>query len=218
MKSHATDLKLLPPLLFALLITGCATRGPVIKIVTEEPADDFVVVCNWMTTLSLHGGGSSTGRYPRVVKSGEKVDCGRSLLSRGYASVMHPVYVLDENQKSEIEDGVTIIRPITKLQKLDELKDEFESGKWDKYKNPGVKYSDELVDCNFNNTYLNYYSQVKEVDVKYFKNKYHVPLLDCLKIVLPIRRKYLPHVFEEESTAEELMNRMWESKRWSKYQ
>ena len=40
-------IKLLIPIVFLLLNSGCASFGPTVRIETSEPAEDFVVVCEW---------------------------------------------------------------------------------------------------------------------------------------------------------------------------
>ena len=217
MKSHATDLQLLLPLLFVLLITGCVA-GPKIMIETDEPADDFVVVCNWFTNLSLHGTGSSTGKDVRVVKSGEVVDCGRSLISRGYVSIMHPVYVLRDINPKEKEDGVEVIRPITRLRRLDENKTKFESGYWNDFRKPGSRYLSSFMGCGLGAEYLNNYNKVKKVDSEYFRSKYNASILECLRREYQAIEKYDLDASKQLPSVDERIKLLWAKESWKKYE
>lgn len=203
-------------LLSSLYITGCATVGPLVLIETPEPAEDFVVVCGWskVPLLALHGGGQVTDEDVYVVSSGESVECGLGYGDSAKVKVMHPVYVKPEIIK---RDGASVYHYTkTKLDVLDELKAKFEAGFWDKERHPGLVYANNLVRCGFPHQYFKYYSKAKNVDVNYFKEKYHQLILQCQETTFPIRKKYLPG-YEYYPNPKSLMDRYWESDEWSQY-
>lgn len=211
-------LKLIIPVIAILLNTGCASFGPTVLIETPEPAEDFVVLCEWYKSsmINLHGSGRSLS-YSKVfiTESGKEVDCGMSIFGGvAGASILHPLYT---NMQGEDVDGVSVIRPKSKLEIIDEQKAKFEAGFWDKYKNPGFEYANNLVSCGFGHKYLDYYSEAKEVNIGHFKQLYHVPMLKCLSRTFDITKKYRPAASSRLPSAEVWMNKMWESDSWKKY-
>jgi len=213
-------MKLLTLLIVILLNSGCASFRPTIRIETLEPAEDFVVLCEWYRSgIISHGGGRSlSDQKIFITESGKEVDCGLSWIGGEVsgASILHPLYT---NMQGVDEDGVSVIRPKSKRQILDEQKEKFEAGYWDKNRNPGSRYAEAVGGCGFPYQYLDYYSQVKKVDKQYLKEKYNDIFLECKKRVIPIRNKYLPHTYSgERPTAEKSMENLWNSKGWDKYQ
>ena len=214
-------LKLIIPLVFILLNTSCATYGPTVRIETPEPAEDFVLVCDWSgkTKLNIWKDNYLAKRTVHVVKSGEETPCGVSYSFSDETTnvwLMHPVYW--DGEKIE-EDGRVVYRYTgTKLDYLDKQKEKFEAGFWDKHRNPGFAYANDLVGCGFPHQYFDYYSEVKKVDKEHFRQLYHEPILECKKRVIPIYNKYLSHEYSgKRPNAEESMNNLWESKGWGKY-
>jgi len=82
--------------LLVVLLPGCASFGPTIRIETPEPAEDFVVLCEWhkAALIDFHGGGLKRSDWKVfVTESGKEVDCGVSFGGGdGSATIMHPVY------------------------------------------------------------------------------------------------------------------------------
>ena len=185
--------------------SGCVSVGPTVRIETPEPAEDFVLVCDWASTsmFAIHGGAQVTKQNTYVVKSGEEVACGVALTGgRSSSRVMHPVYW---GVKITEEDDVTVYRYTeTKLDYLDKQKEKFEAGFWNEYKWPGDQFSYSVsgVCLKTFNKYFEYYlSGSNKFDFSDFRKKYHHPFLDCLRkedmllssenIRPGIRRKYI---------------------------
>jgi len=211
-------LKLLIPLLIVLLNSGCASFGPTVRIETPEPAEDFLLLCDWAHSpwYKIHGGRSILKREPVVANSGEDTPCGMSLFG-GHPSVTvrHPIYL---NPTITEEEDITIYRYTeTVLDYLDKQKEKFEAGFWDKRIKPGAAYADDLVGCGFPHQYFDYYSQVKKVDKDHFKQLYHEPILECLKRTVPIKYKYLGSSYSSFPNADERVEKLWNSKEWSKW-
>lgn len=199
-------------LLFSFLyVTGCATVGPTLIIETPEPAEDFVVICKWGTTFNQAG---TFDEDVHVIKSGEKLSCGFNLLGRASASMQHPIYTVGT---MEVVDGVEIIKPITKLQRLDEIKVQFESGFWDESKWPGSYYADSVKGlCWFPPKYFNYYQKVKTVTLEHFKSLYYKDILQCYERVVPILKKY-DKSYKDMKDALDYVEGFWVPKNWEQY-
>ncbi|MDH5389097.1 MAG: hypothetical protein OEY06_11700 [Gammaproteobacteria bacterium] len=211
-------LKYLIPVIAVLLNSGCASFGPTVRIETPEPAEDFLLLCDWAHSpwFKIHGGRSIYNRVPIVAKSGEDTPCGMSPFGgHPSVSVMHPIYL---NPTITEEEDVTIYHYTeTKLDYLDKQKEKFEAGFWDKHRNPGARYSDNLVNCSFGHQYFDYYSEVKNVDKEHFKRLYHESMLECFKRKFSIIKKYDPQIGGQLPTADEWMRKIWESDQWSEY-
>ncbi|MFK5950994.1 MAG: hypothetical protein QM500_19755 [Methylococcales bacterium] len=154
-----------------------------------------------------------------VTESGKEIDCGVALTGGDpLVRVMHPIYWGAYVNIIE-KDDLTIYRyKKTKLDQLYELKERFEAGEWDKYRSPGSRYASQLPGCGFPHQYLDYYSEVKRVDVGHFKALYHEKMLACKKQVIPILNKYSAHSYPgRRPNPEESMNIFWESNAWRKY-
>ena len=211
-------LKYLIPFIAVLLNSGCASFGPTVRIETPEPAEDFVIHCQWSYAplFKFHGGRSTLSSASHIAKSGEDTPCGMSLFG-GDAGVMimHPVYW---NPTITEEEDVTIYHYTeTKLDYLDKQKEKFEAGFWDKRIKPGAAYARDLVNCSFGHQYFDYYSQVKNVDKEHFKKLYHEPIFECLKRTVPLKYKYLGSSYSSFPDAEERIEKLWNSKEWSKW-
>jgi hypothetical protein len=223
-------LKRLTLLIIFLMVTGCASFGPTLVIETPEPAEDFVVICEWHKRTWLsggHGGKQRISYKVNVVASDEEVDCGMNLTGGdGSVDIWHPVYMgagitaktkSEESDRLEMIDGVMHIKMNkTKLDILDEQKAKFEAGYWDRYMNPGAEYARSFTGCSFPHQYFDYYSEAKKVDVAHFKQLYHKPILECFNQTFPIRKQYL-RGYENYPTAEDYINGLWKSDTWSKY-
>ncbi|MDH5572811.1 MAG: hypothetical protein OEY89_13680 [Gammaproteobacteria bacterium] len=206
--------KLLIPLLIVLMNSGCASFGPTVRIETPEPAEDFVVVCEWIGGRGIiAGSGSRESHKVFITESGKEVDCGLGFSSRNNVQVMHPLYA---NMQRSDENGVSVVRPKNKLQILDEQKAKFEAGFWDKHSDPGAEYADSLVGCGFPHQYSDYYNEVKDVDIERFKLLYNKPISECLRLTMPILKKYKMRKYGGFPDAEYYIERMWDSKKWSK--
>jgi len=203
-------------ILSIFLLPGCASFGPTVMIQTEQPEQDFVVVCTWakQPLLAVHGGHQEIKRNVYVTDSNEEVNCGLSLWGAAANSqTMHPLYWGGE---LEIKEGVRIVKPQTKLHHLDELKQKFESGFWDQDSAPGFRYADSAGRvCGFPNMYFKYYSEAGyKIDVEHFKRLYHESMLECFKKTFPLQKKYKPRSSKTQPSAEEWMDRLWKSKSW----
>jgi len=223
-----------------LLVTGCASFGPTIVIETPEPAEDFVVLCQWYDDslfFGAHGGKAQVGDKVFVTKSGEEVECGLNLRGGdGSVSIIHPVYVGasvstktkgNESDAIEVIDGVIHIKLTkTKLNLLDEQKAKFEAGYWDKLpvsgwdkdKTPAQRYARSVGGCGFGHQYLDYYSQVKKVDKQYFYKKYNTVFLRCNKSAYEEVLKYDPVVAARSYDVDKTMDAIWGSSEWRKYE
>ena len=207
-----------------LVVTGCASVGPKIVIETPEPAEDFVVLCQWYQKTIFsggHGGGSKVDQDVYVTESGKEVDCGTRLTGGdGLVLIYHPIYSGSGSEDNYTKDGVQhIVMNKTKLDLLDEQKAKFEAGYWDKNRNPGARYAESLGGCGFSHQYFDYYSQVKKVDKEHFKNLYSDFFLKCKQRVLPIKNKYLQHTYQgKRPSPEKSIENLWNSKGWEKYQ
>jgi hypothetical protein len=200
-----------------LINSGCASKGPVVRIETPEPAEDFVVVCKWVKNglLNIHGGKKLSDEKVFVTESGKDVDCGISIWGgEGGSSVLHPLYT---NMQAKKINGVSVVRPKTKLQVLDEQRAKFEAGYWNAYQKPGAEYAQNLVGCGFPHQYFDYYHQVKKIRVEHFRKLYHEPMLDCFNRTFSITKKYDPQIGTQLPSAGEWMTRMWESDMWGEY-
>ena len=202
-------------LVFSLLITGCATVGPTIVIETDEPAEDFVVLCNKTKSHLFkigHGGREVVTDHVIVTESGKEVSCGLMVGgSDGYVSTMHPTLTGDSTQNYE-KDGVRhIVYNKTKLDLLDEQKAKFEAGYWDKTRNPAWEYLGSRPGCGFPHQYFEYYKQAKRVKVEHFKNRYQKPILECAKKAYIDTKKYKPHLAKKIPEPTTRINQLWES-------
>ena len=217
-------------LISLLTITGCATVGPKIVIETPEPAEDFVVLCEWHAERLFsdgHGGRSLVGDKVFVTKSDAKVDCGINITGgAATANIYHPiyvgaVYVSEKTSESDMvykKDGVIHVKMNkTKLDILDEQKAKFEAGYWDKQLNSGAAYARSLTGCGFPHQYFEYYSQVKKVNVEHFQSLYHEPLLKCMRRSFAVTKKYRPNASSQLPSADEWMRKMWESEIWGQW-
>ena len=149
-----------------------------------------------------------------MISSGETVDCGLGYGDSARVEVWHPVYIEPDIVK---HDGVSVYHYTkTKLNKLDELRAKFEAGFWDKERHPELVYADSLVRCGFPHQYFEYYSKEKNVDVNYFKEKYHQLILQCMEITFPIRKNYLPG-YENYPSAKSWVDKYWKSDKWNQY-
>ena len=166
----------------------------------------------------IAGSGSRQSHKVFITESGKEVNCGLGFTARSTAQVLHPLYVGDDNNPTEEINGVRVVRPMTKLQRLDEQKEKFEAGYWDKFKWPGPEYVRSLVGCGFPPGYLSYYSEVKKVDKVHFKRLYHEPILECMKREYEELKKYDPYTAKRIPDAEGRMKLIWGPDRWSKYE
>jgi len=205
-------IKLLIPIIVLLLNSGCASFGPTVRIETPEPAEDFVVVCEWYRSgIISHGGGRSlSDQKVFITEGGKEVDCGLSLLGGEVsgASILHPLYT---NMQGVDEDGVSVIKPKSKLQILDELKARFEAGEWDKRRNPGWEYLGSRPGCGFPRQYFEYYKEVREIDVEHFQALYQVPILKCLEKSFAETEIHHPSLAKKLSKPDERVKALWET-------
>ena len=205
------------------------SKGPTLIIKTPEPAEDFLVLCEWYSESFFKGGhGSGTYRsdYKVIVtESDKKVSCGWSLSGGSrYAHIYHPIYLksfacnYDLCKSDRIENDVVIVEiKKTKLDKLDEQKAKFESGFWDKHKWPGAEYANSLKPwCGFGYQYFDYYKKVKRVDYDRFKNMYYSSVLSCYEKLLPELKKY-DKSYKDAPSAEKYIEESWKIDRWENY-
>lgn len=212
------NMKFLILVIFILLNTGCYSKGPTVRIETQEPAEDFVLICDWHTDSLLNFFSSSvlSKRIIHVVNSGEETPCGVAWMGgRPNVRVDHPVYW--EGTKNE-EDGLTVYHFTgTKLDYLDKQKEKFEAGYWDKHPDPGFAYANNLTGCDFPHQYFDYYRKVKNVDREHFKRLYYQPITNCLKIMIPILKKYRGGEYGSFPDAEYYIDKIWNPITWRKY-
>ena len=207
-------------LISVLYITGCTTAGPKIVIETNEPAEDFVVLC-YKTKDYLIGHNASGYAVIDsifVAESGKEVDCGVMLGGSGSSvSVLHPVLSSD-GKSNYTKNGVKhLIYNKTQLDLLDEQKAKFEAGYWDKYKNPGFEYANSVSGCGISFSYLDKYSKAKKVDKAHFKSLYDKPMSKCLTRLVNVYKKYRPNSSKQYTTGNEWAEKIWNSEKWSKY-
>ncbi len=211
--------------MFFLLITGCATVGPIIIIETDEPAEDFVVLCKKDKSY-LFKVGHTASRYTEVdhvivAKSGKEVDCGLMVGgTNGNVTILHPTLTGSGGVKNYIKDGVRhIYYDKTKLDILDEKKAKFDSGYWDEYKWPGSEYATQVqLVCGFPRQYLNYYIQEKDqIDVERFKQEYDEDMYLCIDRVYKVMKKYY-RGFSQKADARKTMDMQWDKLRKGVYE
>jgi len=203
-------------LIVNLTVYGCATVGPTIVIETDEPAEDFLALCKKDKSY-LFKIGHTASRYTAVdhvivTESGKEVDCGLMVGgSGGSVTTMHPTLTGDGTQNYE-KDGIRhIVYNKTKLDLLDEQKAKFESGYWDKYRNPGRSYLGSRSGCGFPHQYFEYYKEAADIDVQYFKATYHVQILQCMKKAYAETEKHDPYSAKQMGSPEKRMERLWKS-------
>ena len=198
------------------ITAACDSVGPTLIIQTDQPAEDFVVICSWSTGIGLaHGGGSVIDEDVHVIKSGEKLSCGFNPFGRARKSIMHPVYI---GSAVKIVDGVQVIKQITKLQRLDELKAKFEAGYWGKFSHPEIEYARSLTGiCGISRDYLEKYSQVKKVSKEHFFMKYNDFFMKCNREKFNEIYQYSPLV-AKDFNLERIKKLIWNPQKWSKYE
>ena len=209
-------LKLLIPIIFILLNSGCASFGPTVRIETPEPAEDFIVKCKWVGSRGIiAGSGSEQSHKVFVTESGKEVDCGLGFSSRNGVQVMHPLYW---GMSRNVEDGITVYRYTgTKLDYLDKQKKKFEAGYWGKSQWPGSQYANSIKSiCGFGHQYFYYYHEVKKIDYDYFKETYYDQVLNCYKKILPVLKKY-DKSYKNVRSAEKYIEKNWRREYWEKY-
>lgn len=183
--------KLLLPLITFLLSSGCASFGPTVLIETPEPAEDFVVLCEWYKDglLNIHGGMKQSDWKAFVTESGKEVDCGMSIWGgEGSATIMHPLYAggraCEVGCDSELvikEDDIYIIRPHTLEEALDLLVKRH-SGKdvLPYIRNYG----------SVNRKYYKYYKINKPLDIKHMRELYDKRLINYWYKLKNIRESF----------------------------
>lgn len=204
-KNHPWLTTLAIVFLIYLTVMLFVTKGPLIRIETDKPTEDYVIVCDWYSGMfSLSGGRKFVSNKVAVIKSGETYDCGYSVMgallkASSNVSAMHPLYTTGDGDAYNMVDGVRVSKPITILQRLDEQKLKFESGQWDNHRNPGWAYLGSRPGCGFPHQYFVYYKQVKEIDLNHFISLYQNIILECLnksysetKIYDPTLAKKIP--------------------------
>ena len=186
---------------------------------TNEPAEDFVVLCN-KTQSHLFAIGENVREIVVdkviVTKSGVEVDCGLMLGgTNGSVSIMHPVFTIDKENGYK-KEGISYIAMKSVLSYPDEQKTKYKSGYWDKYKNPSIEYARSFGSCGFG-FYLDSYSKEKRIDKKYFFNKYNDILLECNKEIYKEVLKHNLTISERSFNVDKTMERIWSPNRWNKY-
>jgi len=191
------------------------TKGPSIRIETDVPAEDFVVRCTWYSgMLSISGGHKFVSDKVAVIKSGETFECGYSVkgaLLKSHASVSyeHPIYMNWSKDGVEVIDGVKVIKPITKLQRLDEQEAKFQNGFWGNTKTSGEKYYKSLTGCGLPYQYLDNYSKVKAVDYVRFESSYNEKIFECYKKYYSVISEYDPYTYSKLLKPEERVKNLW---------
>ena len=208
-----------------IVLTAFLSRGVDVHIESDEPLEDIVIACTWSTSFlsGLHGGSHHvTRRTSQLVNSGEQVGCGMNwyagldLSFRSIKGLLHPTHrFLDGGMR---EDGVQIRNAKSKLELLDELKAKFEAGFWDKYRNSSLEYARSFGGCGFGHQYLDYYSEVKQVDKNYFYKKYNAFLLECNQNIYEEVFKHDPDIAERSFNVDKAMSNVWNPKGWIKYE
>lgn len=203
-----------------IVLTAFLSRGETFYIESDEPLEDVVAQCHWSSS-ALSGLNTGSHHVTRkkgvIVKSGEKSSCGMNwyagltLSFRTYSTSKHPTHKFFYDKQRE--DGV-IIKAKSKLDILDDQKAKFESGYWDKHRNPGAEYLRSLSGCGFPYQYVEYYREVKPIDLVYFKKKYHEDILECHKRRYSIMEKYDPYTFSKIPKLDKRMKLLWENEQW----
>jgi len=193
------------------------TKGQSIRIETIPVSEDYVIECSWYSSMFvLHGGRSRVATRFAVINSNETYNCGYSFLAaltQGHPLVLykHPTYTGSEDGSTEVVDGITVVRPITKIQKLDEQKAKFKAGYWDKRRNPGWEYLGSIPGCGFPHQYFDHYKQVRGVDIAHFKAVYQKTILECLAKLYIETKLYDPRLAEKLPEPSVRIEKMWES-------
>jgi len=198
--------------LVVMMLPGCASFGPTIRIETPEPAEDFVVLCEWhkAALIDFHGGGMKRSDWKAfVTESSKEMDCGVSFGGGdGSVSVKHPVYWSADI--SEV-DGITVYKYTkTRLDRLDELEHQFKTGYFDKFNWPGSKYANYVRSvCGFPHQYFKYYRESgEEINISLFKKAYDQPMLECLERTYAVLKKYY-RGFSKDANARKSMDEKW---------
>ena len=210
-----------PALMISVIIIltgyGCTSEGPTIRIETPEPTGDFVVVCKWVKdgVLNIHGGKKISDKKVFITESGKEVDCGISIWGgQGGASILHPLY---SKMEGEEVDGVNVVKPVSKLEIIDQQAARFETGYWDKERNPARSYLASLPGCGFPPLYFDHYFAVKKIDREYFKRRYGNPIFKCMQREYEEILKHDPYSAKQIPNAVERAGQLWESEQWKKY-
>jgi len=158
--------------LVVMVLPGCASFGPTIRIETPEPTEDFVVLCEWhkAALIDFHGGGLKRSDWKVfVTESGKEVDCGVSFGGGdGSATIMHPVYMGGRACEIGCESGIVqkqnnlfVIKPRTLDELIDHNIKKYSNNKISKYL--GSLYSDR---------YFKYYKYDRELDISRMRKLY----------------------------------------------
>lgn len=119
----------------------------------------------------------------------------------------------------EERGGIIVLQAISKLQPFGEQKAKFEEGYWDKHRNPGRSYLSSLPGCSgLPHQYLEYYSEVRKIDVEEFKRKYNDKIFECVRKVYEEILKHDPYSSKQLPTPEKSMEMLWDPLLWRKYE
>lgn len=190
--------------LIACLAFDASAAGATFRIVTDEPADDFVVACvRSKDYLIAHNASSYSEIYNVVVvSSNQNGSCGLLLSGRHTRlEVYHPTYVQDSTEAGSVEDrsangGVDhIVHMTPSLTRLQELEQQYASGYWNQRKDPLGSFLERAeYACGFEGhtakRYLDLYSKHGKPDYPKLKARYADKTLACLKSREAIRHKY----------------------------
>ena len=208
-----------------IVLSAFLSRGAPFYVESDEPLEDIVSICHWSSSAfpGLHGGTHHvTRKKGMVVKSGEIASCGMNwfagltLSFKTYDTLKHPTHEFFYDK--ERDDGVSVVRAKSKLELLNEKKAKFEEGFWDKYRNPKTEYARSFGGCGFGYQYLDYYSEVKQVDKNYFYKKYNGVLLECNQKIYDEVLKYDSVIAERSFNVDKTIKLIWKPEKWRKYE
>lgn len=177
-------------------------------IQTEEPEDNFVVVCRWSFPFL------STSRV-LIGKSNTDIDCGRSY---GVFSVeiMHPLYRTMRgsnhpysSERYRYEDDKMIFKSFPFDQFLTSIQKKYQSEKYfDRAKL--VNEASWAIKKHFAIYYFYYYAQAREPDIEYLKSLYNDRLI---KFLQPMYSSF--DFGKRRGSPESIVKQYWEL--WGEY-
>lgn len=165
-----------------------------VRINTDKPMDDFVVICEWHSDfLSLHGGAKQVKESSFIASSGKDYACGTSLYGDGpLVTVSHPLYMTTLGcigKKCRQKEGNTIfVKPRLKMDYLNELEIKFHKGEIKTVRTDYAKYRSFVNKLrSFCMTGFPYYigrdPTTTKSDIERLKKEYYEPILQCRKKV-----------------------------------
>lgn len=209
-------------------ISSCVSTGTSIRIVTDEPAEHFVVECEKSKDYLIGHNASSYTVTDNIIiaKSGEDVSCGLLLSGNSSrAKVHHPIYKFDRSEPGKNVDRVVYMVP--SLDKINELEMQYIAGQFNtpsKIDEYSLKVS--INTCAVSKRYLELFSKAGTPDYQQFSELYYEATLECMKKAESIRHDLgrSPEYFyfgkkgyQPELVFDRWMDDMWGFEYWKPY-